>query len=117
MADDNVDLAEMTALLLELSGYEVRAVHDGAQAIEAARTFLPAVAILDINMPTLDGWAAGRALRAADSQIALIAMTALSQPADFQQSLTAGFDAHLVKPFDANRLVALVARLLEASSS
>jgi CheY-like chemotaxis protein len=92
VADDNVDLAEMTALLLRLAGYDVRAVHDGAQAVEVARTFMPAVAILDINMPTLDGWATARALRAGDSRIALIAMTALSQPADFRQSLTAGFD-------------------------
>lgn len=115
VADDNVDSADTTTMLLQMSGHEVRTVYGGLQAVEVARTFRPALAILDLNMPVMDGWATANALRLTQGRIALIALTALSQPADFKRSLVAGFDHHLVKPFDAERLRAVVLCLLVRS--
>src|SRR5690606_15871351 len=55
VVDDNVDSAESLATLLAMKGHEVRSVHDGAQAVEAARQYQPQLALLDIGLPTLNG--------------------------------------------------------------
>lgn len=112
VADDNVDSADSTALLLQIAGYEVRTAYDGLQAVQLALIFRPALVILDLNMPVMDGWAAAQALRSSTHGIALVALTALSQPADFNGTRVAGFDYHLVKPFDAHELRAIVRHLL-----
>ncbi len=112
VADDNVDAADTTAMLLEMAGYEVRTAYGGLEAIEAARAFRPALVILDLNMPGIDGWAVARALRSASQRTVLVALTAFSQPVDFKRSLVAGFDRHLVKPVAAQELRAVVEHLL-----
>jgi len=57
VADDNSDFADTTALLLEMAGHDVRAVYNGPQAIEAARSFHPVLAILDLKIPlVLTSW-------------------------------------------------------------
>ena len=71
VADDNVDSADSTALLLQIAGYEVRTAYDGLQAVQLALIFRPALVILDLNMPVMDGWAAAQALRSATHGIAL----------------------------------------------
>ena len=101
VADDNRDAADSLARLLSLYGHDVRVAYDGAQALELAGEWRPAVAILDIGMPLVDGYEAARRLRAKHGRaIALIASTGWGQEADRQRAAQAGFDRHLTKPVD-----------------
>ncbi|HEX7053605.1 MAG TPA: PAS domain-containing protein [Burkholderiales bacterium] len=101
VADDNRDAADSLARLLELHGHEVRVAYDGASALELARACRPAVAILDIGMPQVDGYEAARRLRAAHGRaIVLVAATGWGQEADRSRAAQAGFDHHLTKPLD-----------------
>ena len=100
VADDDHDTADSTADLLRFDGYEVRAVYDGRQALETARTFRPHVVILDINMPVMDGYEAATALRkeSSDLELVLIAHTSLTRPEDMERVKRAGFDHYVSKP-------------------
>jgi len=100
VADDNCDTADSTADLLRFDGHDVRAVYDGRQAVETARTFRPHVVILDINMPVMDGYEAATALRkeSSDPELVLVAHTSLTQPDDMERVKRAGFDHYVNKP-------------------
>ena len=63
IADDHENLADMTAQFLLWDGYEVLAIYDGLQALDASRSFQPDLAILDINMPGMDGYEVAAAFR------------------------------------------------------
>ena len=110
-ADDDHDTADTTADLLRLDGHEVRVAYDGQQAIEVARTFWPHVAILDINMPLVNGYEVAAALRGQetpDHRFILIAHTARTTPADVERARRAGFDHHVAKPARSGSLRHLV---------
>jgi CheY-like chemotaxis protein len=114
VVDDNVDAADTLALLLEMSCYDTRIAYDGKQAVELARSFQPHLAILDINMPVMDGYEAARLLRRLSGpKLILVALTGRGQPADKVLASEAGFDIHLVKPTDGGELCRLVDRALE----
>jgi DNA-binding response OmpR family regulator len=83
-------------------GNEVIVAHDGQQACEIAAQFQPAVVILDIGMPRLNGYAACRQMRsqAWSADTTIIALTGWGQQEDKRRSEEAGFDHHLVKPVD-----------------
>jgi CheY-like chemotaxis protein len=101
VADDNQDAAETTADVLRLGGYEVMIAYDGKQAVEVARLFQPDAAILDINMPVMDGYEAASEIRrqhASVRRLVLIALTGRADPSDQERSRQAGFDRHLTKP-------------------
>lgn len=102
VVDDNRDSADSLAMLLELKGHDVRVAYDGAAALDQAERFVPHVALIDIAMPKMDGYAALRVLRTrpelADTYFA--AMTGFGQQSDIALSREAGFDMHLVKPVD-----------------
>jgi CheY-like chemotaxis protein len=111
VADDNRDAADTAAILLRLSGYDVQTAYGGAEAIDLARAFDPDVAILDINMPSVDGYDVANALvggSAALRRPLLIALTALSSAEDVRRSSEAGFDHHVVKPAANGALVQLI---------
>ena len=111
VADDNEDSAQRFAMLLSLSGHEVRIAHDGEQALDAVRDFRPDVAFLDIGMPRLSGYEVAEAVRAEPwgRDVILIAVTGWGQADDKVRARSAGFDQHLVKPIDPSD----VDRLLE----
>ncbi len=112
VADDNEDAADATAELLRLDGQQVVAVYNGSQAVEAARLFQPDVAILDINMPVMDGYETALELRkqhGAARRLLLIALTGRTDPLDKERSRQAGFDRHLDKPAPVDVLCELVA--------
>ncbi len=124
IADDNRDAADSLAMLLRAGGHEVRATYDGQQAVDMAEAFRPALALLDIGMPRLNGYDAARSIREKPfgRDMVLVALTGWGQPEDKQRSRSAGFDHHLVKPVDPSaleRLLAVPARgsMLESSSS
>lgn len=112
LADDNRDAAESLAMLLQMAGHEVRIAHDGVAAVELAAQFRPDVALLDIGMPGLDGYAVARTIRAQPWGTAphLVALTGWGQEEDRRRSREAGFDEHLTKPVDPARVEELVAR-------
>ncbi len=111
IADDNHDAADSLALLLELSGHEVRVAHLGHTALSLAQTFRPNVALLDIGMPDLSGYEVARALRHEPwaTNLQLIALTGWGQDDDRRRALEAGFDHHMTKPIDPDHLAGLIA--------
>ena len=100
-------------MLLKLLGNDVRVVHDGLAAVDAASEFEPRVVLLDIGLPTLNGYEAAQKIReqAVGSQAVIIAVTGWGQDIDRQRSKRAGFDHHLVKPVDPDVLTRLLASL------
>jgi CheY-like chemotaxis protein len=112
IADDNEDAADMLAMILGSKGYEVRVAHDGLEAVSSAVSFLPDVALLDIGMPELDGHqVAAQIRRLAGASVMLVAVTGWSEPGVASTKEYAGFDHHLVKPIDLERLTACLSEL------
>ena len=111
VADDNRDAADSLAFMLRLAGHEVRIAYDGQQAIDMAEAFRPALALIDIGMPRLNGYETARRLRAKPygETMLLIALTGWGQADDRNRSLAAGFDHHIVKPVDPSMLERLLA--------
>ena len=112
VADDNRDAANALALLLRLAGHDVRVAHDGHGALAVAQEFEPHCAVLDIGMPDLNGYEVARRLRqsANGKKVRLIALTGWGQDEDKRRAHEAGFDHHLTKPVDRERLDALLAQ-------
>lgn len=110
LVEDNPGGREALEELLDLWGCEVVAVDSGTQAVEEARDDPPALAIVDIGLPDIDGYEVARRLREGLGERCprLVALTGFGQPDDRRRALEAGFDDHLVKPVDANRLTALL---------
>jgi CheY-like chemotaxis protein len=109
VVDDNVDFALSFAELIRHLGCEVAVAHDGPTALATARDWKPAVALLDIGLPGMDGFELARRLRqTAKHPLKLIAVTAYDQEQDRARSLAAGFDIHVAKPVDLKAFPALL---------
>ena len=106
VADDNEDASAAFAALLEMMGHNVKQVHDGVAAVQAALEFSPQVVFLDIGMPKLNGYDACRRIRAQPSGASMVifACTGWGQTDDLRRSKEAGFNKHLVKPLDPKLL-------------
>jgi CheY-like chemotaxis protein len=100
LVDDNEDAALSTAVLLEHLGYEVRVAHTAQAALRVLKEYAPDVAILDIGLPDMDGYALAAAIRqtTAGSRARLVALTGYGQKGDIERATEAGFDLHLTKP-------------------
>jgi signal transduction histidine kinase/ActR/RegA family two-component response regulator len=114
VVDDNEDAADTCATLLELSGYSVRVAYSPESALETLRQFTPDVAILDIGLPGMSGYALARTMKAAPIGYRgrLVALTGYGQASDIAASQAAGFDAHLTKPVGHSELLELLDKLL-----
>jgi CheY-like chemotaxis protein len=109
VVDDNVDAAESTATLLTLWGHDARVVHDGETAIELAHELRPDAVLLDIGLPGRNGYEVASELRhLIGRDPLLIAMTGYGQAEDRARALESGFDIHLTKPLDLERLRVLL---------
>jgi CheY-like chemotaxis protein len=110
VVDDNVDGAKIQQTLLESSGHEVRIVHDGLAALEAALNYRPDAVLLDIGLPGLNGYEVAKALRHQPifKDVLLIAVTGYGLEADRQRTRQAGFDHHLIKPADFSEVQRLL---------
>ena len=103
--EDNSDGREMLATLLRLAGHEVHAAGTGADGIRMALEHSPAVVLLDIGLPDVNGYEVGRELRRRlGPTVRLVALTGYGQPQDRARTEGAGFDAHVVKPVDPAKL-------------
>ena len=110
IVDDNVDSAESLAMLLEITGNRTFMAHDGVEAVEAIEKYRPEVVLLDIGLPKLDGHEVCRRVRKQPwgRDILMIALTGWGQEDDRRKSKAAGFDGHLVKPVDYDKLLELL---------
>ena len=113
LADDNNDALESLATLLQLGGHDVVTASNGALALEGAERHRPEVVLLDIGMPVLDGYEVARRIRAQPwgRSVTLVALTGWGQDSDRRRSRDAGFDSHLVKPLDMDKLAELLQSL------
>ena len=111
VVDDNPDSVEMLTMLLEVGGHQIRTASNGIGAIETARQYSPEIVFLDIGLPGMSGYDVARELRRLPSMhsATLIALTGYGQERDRQHALDAGFDHHVVKPVDFDRLARLIA--------
>jgi PAS domain S-box-containing protein len=111
VVDDNRDAADSLAMLLALSGHEVRVAYDATGALAVGPEFRPDVAILDIGLPQMDGYALAGAVRAETWGVhtLLAAVTGWGQDQDRRRAAEAGFDVHLTKPVDPSRIESLLA--------
>jgi CheY-like chemotaxis protein len=102
VVEDNADTRETLRLLLELGGHQVELAEDGPTGWDAVRTKRPEIALVDLGLPGLDGYAVARRIRGRPSggKTWLIALTGYGQPDDRRRAEEAGFDAYLVKPVD-----------------
>ncbi len=110
VVDDNVDMAMSLSILLQMHGHRVEMAHDGASALalSQARTF--DVVLLDIGLPSMDGYEVARRIRArgGESQPLLVGISGYGFDADRQRAKDAGFDLYLVKPVDPKLLETLL---------
>lgn len=110
VVDDHEDSAALLERLLSLAGHEARSTHDGLAAVAEAERYRPDVILLDIGLPRLNGYDACRMIREQNwgANIVLLAVTGWGDDDDIRRSREAGFDGHLVKPVELDRLVDLL---------
>jgi len=110
VVDDNLEVANMLAGLLEVMGHDVRAVNDGPTAISVAAAYRPHAVFLDVGLPGMNGYEVARKFRSAPehAHVTLIAFTGYGQDEDRLKAREAGFHHHLVKPAEASQLAQIV---------
>lgn len=116
VAEDDPDLALGLKNNLEIEGYDVRVARDGAEALASALQWQPALLILDLVMPKMDGMRVLRELRERDAQVAVLILTARGEEADKVRGLKLGADDYVTKPFGLLELLARVESLLRRQS-
>ncbi len=116
VVDDNTDAAELLAETLQALGYVAHVAFDGPSALAEMATFHPDAAILDIGLPVMDGYELARRIRQSEvhANIGLLALTGYGQDSDRRMAQEAGFNEHLVKPVDIDRLSASLERVITA---
>ena len=114
LVEDNEDNRAIYRTILTYGGFKVVEAVDGEEGIEFARRDLPALILMDISIPTLDGWAATRILKldASTTHIPIVALTAHALADDRARAMEAGCDAYLAKPVEPRRVLDEVRRLL-----
>jgi CheY-like chemotaxis protein len=110
VVDDNRDGANTLGRLLRLLGAEVQVANDGPTALEMLKTYRPAVVLLDIGMPKMDGYEVARRIRSQSefADLVLIALTGWGQEKDRLRTTEAGFNYHLTKPADIKAIETLL---------
>lgn len=112
VVDDEVNILDLTRLYLEREGYRVEDAMDGKQALEKIEALAPALVILDIMLPEIDGFEVCRRVRA-ESDVPIIMLTARDDDVDKIVGLELGADDYVTKPFNARELVARAKAILQ----
>jgi DNA-binding response OmpR family regulator len=114
VADDDEDILQLLSFRLERAGYEIVQARNGPDALRLALELRPALAVLDVMMPGLNGYEVTRELRRNEETrtMPVILLTAKAQASDVSQGMAAGADDYVKKPFDARDLKERVERLL-----
>jgi signal transduction histidine kinase/ActR/RegA family two-component response regulator len=113
LVEDDLDVAEGMTMLLQLLGHEVRAVHDGIAALDEAGRTLPDVVLIDIGLPKLNGYEVAGRMRLVPGmhRAVLVALTGYGTTEDIERAFVAGFQHHLTKPVDLERVEALLLKI------
>jgi len=116
VVEDNPSNLELATDLLIAAGYTVRQARSGEEGLRLAQAELPALILMDLRLPGIDGYTALRQLRkdARTAHIRVVALTAQAMKGDEQATLEAGFDAYISKPIDTRTFCQTVARLLSS---
>lgn len=119
LVEDNEMNRDMLSRRLQRKGYEVLIAVDGEEGLKLARSTKPDLIIMDMSLPSLDGWEASRRLKSMEetSRIGIIALTAHAMEQDKEKALQAGCDDFDTKPVDLARLLSKIEALLARKSS
>ena len=117
LVDDEPSITELARMYLERDGYRIHEAADGESALEAAAKQKPALIVLDVMLPKVDGFDVCRRLRSAGDQVPIIMLTARDEDIDKILGLELGADDYLTKPFNPRELVARVKAILRRSES
>ncbi|MBL8685134.1 MAG: response regulator [Myxococcales bacterium] len=115
VVDDNAANMKLVSFLLSKKGYEVRTADSAGAALACLEAFRPALILLDLQMPGIDGLTLARRLKAdpATREIIVVALTAYAMHGDEKRARDAGCDGYITKPIDTRTLPIMVAELLE----
>ena len=118
IVDDNPINLKLAAALLEYAGYQVDLARDAEAAIKSIALNSPALVLLDLQLPKMDGWTLARKIKsdATTRHIHVVALTAFAMKGDQQRALDAGCDGYLSKPIDAEEFPAQVAAFLKGEA-
>jgi two-component system alkaline phosphatase synthesis response regulator PhoP len=117
LVDDEPAILKLARMYLEREGFHVQEAGDGEAALEAVKRLHPSLVVLDVMLPKLDGFEVCRRLRAADSDIAILMLTARDEDIDKILGLELGADDYLTKPFNPREMVARVKAILRRGDS
>jgi two-component system, OmpR family, alkaline phosphatase synthesis response regulator PhoP len=112
LVDDEPNIVQLARMYLERDGFRVEAVADGLSALQAAGRLKPALMVLDLMLPELDGIEVCRQLRAQDNPLPILMLTARDEDVDKILGLEMGADDYMTKPFNPRELVARVKAVL-----
>ena len=114
VADDNEDAVRSLAMMIRAMGHEVHTARDGAEVLESAAAIMPALILMDIGMPRMNGYDAARRIREQPwgRTITLVALTGWGLEEDRRLATEAGFDRHVVKPVEAATLREILASVI-----
>jgi len=118
LVEDNEMNRDMLSRRLIRRGYEVAIAVDGEQGVAMARSEAPALILMDMSLPGLDGWEATRRIKAAPEtqRIPVIALTAHAMAGDRERAMEAGCEDYDTKPVEISRLLGKIAALLKSSA-
>ena len=119
VVDDSEDMRALLQRLLERAGYRVVVAEDGQASLTQAKLYHPALILMDMSLPDMDGWEAVEHLRKMREfrTIPIIAVTAHVSPQDEERAMIVGCTSHVGKPFDTKVLLQKIALLLASSNN
>ena len=109
VVDDDLSIRHTVSEILEMEGYAVKTASDGAEALAMVERARPALVLLDMRMPVMDGWGFAREIRARGLHLSILVMTAAQDARNWAQEI--GADGYLAKPFELMDLLNAVERL------
>ena len=112
LVDDEPSIAQLARMYIEREGFQTASAADGEKALEAAEKLKPALIVLDVMLPKLDGFEVCRRLRASGNPVPIIMLTARDEDIDKIIGLELGADDYLTKPFNPRELVARIKAIL-----
>jgi len=115
LVDDEPSIVQLARLYLERENFRVEAAGDGEAALESVKRLKPALVVLDVMLPKLDGFEVCRRLRSGNIPVAILMLTARDEDIDKILGLELGADDYLTKPFNPRELVARVKAILRRS--
>ena len=116
IVEDDRNIAELLQMYLEKEGYAVTVAHDGGEGLAKFHAEKPALVLLDVMMPVMDGWQVCKAIRA-ESQTPIIMLTAKGEVEDKVQGLRSGADDYITKPFEMKEVLARVEAVLRRTGT